>query len=250
MGIVVIANDKGGVGKSLVAQGIILAGAEKGITPAILEVESSPRLSKIFDGVQTITPPIHDPDTLYRDPDAIFSVWDDVASAALESASGAVVDIGANLFRPFLRWNAAGGARRLKGGAGMTVVAVMTMDRNALSAGLDALQEAGETLPQARRIAVLNSSIADFIEGDKKIAGAIKKAEGSGSPIEQIRLDRMTAPAWGHIMNMGRLDRAIVDPEVERELMEFLPEGKVTRSLAVYQTWYTSLIRTLMGVLE
>ncbi len=243
MSKVIVANDKGGVGKSLVTQGLVLAAAEAGSKPVVIEVESTPRLGRVLGEVISIQPPTHDPDVLYRDPDTIFAVWDEMAAAV--AAPSAIVDIGANLFRPFARWAAAGGARQLAGGDGLTVVAVMTMDQHALSAGLAALRETGAVLPAARRVAVLNPVIADFIDGDQKIAGLIKAAEAGGGAIDVIRLERMTAPAWGHLMNMGRLDAAITNPAVERELLTFLPAGKVARSLAVYQTWYAGLIKAL-----
>ena len=48
MSIIIVGNDKGGVGKDVVAEGIYLAALKAGANPALFEVEVSKRLALLY----------------------------------------------------------------------------------------------------------------------------------------------------------------------------------------------------------
>lgn len=248
MSVVLVANDKGGVGKSFTAQGIYLAALKRKLKVAVTEIEMSRRLGGIIPEARTVTPPVLSPEELYANPDALFQIWDN--EAELWSAGGDhLVDFGANVFNSFANWASRMGGAYLGTGAGLTLVSVISMEQHGLASGLKHLFDMATLFPEARRVAVLNPVIADFVDGDARLAAMIEKAHGKGTPIEEIRIRRMSAPAWGYMMNMGRLDSVLNDNAGKEKLQEFLPKGAVLRSYDVLEGWVKGWVSALDGAL-
>ncbi|MCW2239502.1 ParA family protein [Azospirillum canadense] len=247
MNVIMVVNDKGGVGKSFTAQGIYLAALKRKLKLTVTEVEMGRRLGAIIPEARTVKPPVLTPEELYRNPDALFQVWDQEAD---RWASGEhLVDFGANVFNSFATWASRVGREYLGTGVRLTLVAVLSMEQHGLNSGLKHLYDMSTLFPEARRVAVLNPVIADFIEGDKRLASLLEKARGTGAPIEQVRVERMSAPAWGYMLNMGRVDQVLVDEAGKEALMEFLPKGAVLRSYPVLEAWLTGWVSALDQVL-
>ena len=209
---VLIENDKGGVGKSLITQMLYIAARQNNQSPRLVEVETSSRLSHVVDrksDYRHVAPPQMSPDEMYNNPDRAFDYWDHLAATI--SGQDAIVDLGANLAKPFHSWADQVGSDYYGDGADFVQVVVLTMESNSLSAGMQNLFDFGNVFPAARRIAVLNPLIAEFVEGDQRIAKMLQDATGNGREIEAIRIKRLAAPAWGYLMNLGRLDRVLND---------------------------------------
>lgn len=248
MAAVVIGNNKGGVGKDAVAEGAFLAAARRGLPARLIEVESSSRLGQLYPDATTIRVETPAPEVLYRSPDVVYAPFDEAAK--LWRADGfSVTTLGANLTSALLTWGRAHGRTMLDDGHDVTIVVVLSMSRAALASGLTNLYETGLVFPKARRVAVLNDVHADFIPGDRNLAGRLEEARGEGSPIETIHILRNAAPAWGYAQNCGTLSEiAALDPQVLLDLG--LPEGPVRRSLPMIARWISEdLVRPLEALL-
>lgn len=248
MTAIIVANDKGGVGKDLIAEGIYLAALHTGANPTLFEVEVAKRLTLIYPTATYISAGAVTPADVYRNPDMVFAPLDQ-ASDAWRKAELAIASLGANLTGAFQAWSLSNGATIFGDGKELTFAIVLTMNRDALAAGLSNLFELGRLYPGARRVAVLNESVADFLPGDKNLLRRLKQAQGDGGPIDTIHIRRMAAPAWGYLQNLGPLaDVAKLTPQ---QLVELgLPEGPSVRSLAIFERWLADdLIRPLRAAL-
>lgn len=232
---IIIGNDKGGVGKDQVGEGLKIALVRAGRDHQLIEIESQKRLGHLYPDTHFIEAAAIGADDVYANPDAVFEPMDKLGSLVQQSPLS-VVCLGANLTGAFLAWSDTNGARVFGTGAGLDFICVLTMNRSALSAGLGNLYDFGVQYPDARRIAVLNEFAAPFIDGDRILAKRLREAQGDGSPIETIKLTRMAAPAWGYIQNLGPLAEVAKMPA--QKLIDLgLPEGPAVRSMAMFEKW-------------
>lgn len=234
--VCVVGNDKGGVGKDLVAEGLYLAALRAGLQPSLIEVEVARRLGQLYPAATYIAAGATSPEELYRDPDRAFAPLDEMAIACRKPGQLGIVCLGANLTGALQMWSRTNGQAAFGDGAGICFAIVLTMNRGALASGLANLYELGRLYPAARRVAVLNESVADFIQDDRNLAKRLTQARGEGTPIETVRIRRMAAPAWGYLQSMGPL--AEVAQKRVADLVELgLPEGPSVRSLALFERW-------------
>lgn len=232
---ILIGNDKGGVGKDLVAEGLHEAARRVDLDHQMIEVESQKRLSHLHPEARFIQAAAIRADEVYENPDAIFQPMDSLAGLVQQSPIS-VVCLGANLTGGFLAWSETNGDRVFGDGGKLHFVCVLTMNRSALAAGLSNLYDLSVQYPAARRTAILNEFAAPFINGDRHLAKRLREAQGEGAPIETIRLTRMAAPAWGYIQNLGPLAEVAKMPALK--LIDLgLPEGPAIRSMAMYEKW-------------
>ena len=230
-----IGNDKGGVGKDLIAEALHAAALRAGLDHQMIEVESQKRLGNQYPEAHFIEAAAIGADEIYSNPDALFAPMDALATLTQKSPVS-IACLGANLTSGFLAWAETNGPRVFGTGAGMNFICVLTMNRSALAAGLSNLYDFGVQYPDARRIAVLNEFAAPFIDGDRNLAKRLREAQGEGSPIETIKLSRMSAPAWGYIQNLGALVDVAQMPA--QKLIDLgLPEGPAIRSMAMFEKW-------------
>ena len=153
MSTIIVGNDKGGVGKDLVAEGLYLAALKAGASPALFEVEVSKRLAHLYSNATYISAGAVEPAEMYRNPDAAFAPIDE-ATGAWRHAPLAIACLGANLTGAFQAWSTTNGVTAFGDGASLTFAIVLTMNRDALAAGLSNLYELGRLYPAARRVAV------------------------------------------------------------------------------------------------
>ena len=235
MAAIIVGNDKGGVGKDVVCEGVYLSAKKNGFTPLLIEVEIEPRLARLYPDAVHVPIGAAYPDSIYSNPDLLFAPLDDAMTRA-RASDLAIISLGANVTQALQVWSVTSGVRFFGDGTNLTFAIVLTMSRGALPAGLSNLYELGGLYPAARRVAVLNESIADFIEGDQNVVRRLEEACGNGRAIETIKLRRMAAPAWGYLQNMGPLPE--IAAKSVADLVNFgLPEGPSVRSLAMVEKW-------------
>lgn len=232
---IIIGNDKGGVAKDLVAEGLKIALLRAGLEHQLIEIESQKRLGHLYPDTHFVQAAAVGADEIYANPDAIFEPMDTLASL-IQKAPISVVCLGANLTGGFLAWSETNGDRVFGDGSNLHFVCLLTMNRSALAAGLTNLYDFGVRYPVARRTAILNEFAAPFIDGDRHLAKRLREAQGEGLPIETIKLSRMAAPAWGYIQNLGPLADAAQMPA--QKLIDLgLPEGPAIRSMSMFEKW-------------
>ncbi|MCW6511325.1 hypothetical protein [Lichenifustis flavocetrariae] len=244
---VIIGNDKGGVGKDLVAEGIYLAARQRGQIPVLIEVEIEKRLANLYPEAVHVMAGSTSPEELYRNPDKAFAPLDDAMTRAQE-ADLAIVSLGANLTQALQVWAQSSSHALFGEGETLTFAIVLTMARGAMSSGLSNLYELGRLFPASRRVAVLNESVADFIDGDKHLPKRLKEAKGKAKAIETVKLPRMAAPAWGYLQNMGSLPE--IAAKKASELVAFgLPPLPSARSLVMVEKWIADDLITPLSML-
>ena len=241
-----VGNDKGGVGKDVAVEGICHAALQRGLTPTLIEIETSERLRILYPDAISIPLEVPSPEAVYANPDVTFAALDR-AGDLWRSAPLSITSLGANVTSATIAWCRANGAAMLSG-VDVTAVIVLTMNRHALAAGLKNLYDIGVVLPNARRVAVLNDLHSNFLDEDRFLARRLEEARGSGKAIETIRLPRCSAPAWGYAQNVGRLDEiANLDPN--KLIALGLPEGPVRRSMSIITTWISDALIAPLGAL-
>jgi hypothetical protein len=248
LSVIFVGNDKGGVGKDTSSDGLFAAAIEKGLSPVMFEIEIERRMAVKYPASIFVATGAPSPEALYAQPDLLFQPLDR-AAAQMAREDLAIVNAGAGVTTAFLRWSEGEVGRAFFGqGEPLHFVCVMTMQDQALRAGFSNLSIFGETYPQAQRTVLLNPLIADFVEGDKNIARALEIATGSGRPISIVRVERMSAPCWGHLMNLGRLDE--IATKTWKNLVELgLPAAPSIRSMAIFEVWMKGFLTSLSPIL-
>ena len=232
---ILFLGDKGGIGKDVLCEGTAHAALMRGLSPVLIEIESSRRLGLLYPDAKSIVLDAPSPQSVYDNPDRIFEPLD-AASEIWRTAEFSVTSFGANVTSAFLAWGRAHGAHALNDGANVTAAVVLTMNRHALASGLQNLFDLGLVLPLARRVAILNDLHANFVEGDQYLARRLEEARGAGAPIETIGIRRCSAPVWGYAQNMGSL-KEIAELDPQRLIDLGLPQGPVYRSKSIIATW-------------
>jgi hypothetical protein len=231
---ILIGNDKGGVGKDLIAEGFKIALMRAGRDHQLIEIESQKRLGHLYRDTHFIEAPAIGA-AIYRNPDAVFEPMDTLASLVQRSPIS-VVCLGANLTGGFLAWSETNGSRVFGDGQDLHFVCVLTMSRAAIAAGLTNLFDFGIQYPKARRTAILNEFVALFSVGDRHVENRLREAQGEAGPIGTLKLTEMAAPAWGRMQNLGSL--ADVAQASAQKLIDLgATEGEAFRSMSIFENW-------------
>lgn len=248
MRVIFVGGDKGGIGKNVVSEGLYLAAVQNGLKPRMFEIETERRMAKKFPDSVFVPTGAPSPQELYAHPDSIYEPLDR-AAAQMAQEELAIVCAGASVTQAFLGWSAGDVGRAFFAqGEGLHFMCLLTMQDQALKSGLGNLAAFAEAYPQAQRTAVLNPIVAQFVEGDRNVERALLAATGSGLPIGVVRIERMSAPAWGYMSNMGRLDE--IATRTWKDLVALgLPEGPSIRSMGLFDSWLKHLLASLSHVL-
>jgi hypothetical protein len=246
----IIGNDKGGVGKDLVTELIVLALLMLGYSPKIVEVEIERRMAAKFPDGEFIATGAVSAEELYARPDLVFAPLDHAATL-IKSNELVVMNLGASLTTSFLKWSAGDTGKAFFGpGDQLHFVCPLTMQVSALRTGLANLAAFKECYPAARRTAVLNSFSGEFMEGDRNVERALEAAKGSAGQLDVVRLERMNAPAWGYMVNLGRLDEVVANKSWKDLVALGLPDGPSIRSMALLENWLKRSILALQPILS
>lgn len=207
-------SDKGGVGKSLAAAlRISRHFLEAGKLPAIIEVESDPRLSRVYgeDNVKLFRIGQDKLSDIERDPSLVYRLWDQIGELCMKAKAPVVLDIGANLTRTFALWlNEYGEDGPWGTGAGLSFFGVTTGDDMAVQSVNRALSYVSQAVPDSRRFLVVNErDEARFpLASDGAAVKQIVKANGVAGV---LRLPLNISPGFAHVVDKHmRLDAAVL----------------------------------------
>lgn len=241
---VAFGSDRGGVGKSKAAELYISRHLlQHGRLPLILEVESDPRLLQIYgaEAVRLFRVAQDRLADLERNPALVYRLWDAVGEACLQASSEVVLDLGANMTRPFALWlNEYGEEGPFGAGGGLAFYGVTTGDLLAVQSVNQALGYVAQAVPEAQRHLVINEKEAQFpLASEAPVIREMAQRHG----LRQIhRLPACLSPALSHVVDRQlRLDEAVEKPvewwqaecgmprleavRARRRLVSFLDDG-------------------------
>lgn len=235
MSHIIVCNDKGGVGKTLVCHLLTLLLLDRGEDFGIVECEKTPRLQKLFGDLVDFRPiDRHKVADVYENPDILFSYWDDVAES-LAGTRRRLVDMGAGVTFAFSRWAQSSGRDLLNQGENLTFAVVLTIENEALSTGAGNIRALGRLFPRARFVVIYNEKDGVF-------------RTRQGGPAQAVRLPACRVPAWDHLQNAGRFDE--VAAKSGRELADEcgIPLGPAARSMHAFTDWLLTATEALETV--
>lgn len=145
---IIIANDKGGVGKTLLAQYVISLLRRAGETPRIAEFDRQPKLGRLYG-----SDAVYSRDLLGRDcvadGERDDAAWDPLVKW-LQVRRPLVLDLGAQAWSMFAEWAARSDLPTLYRGRGTVVLVPVTADLEALKGAELVLTRLPSVLPDAR----------------------------------------------------------------------------------------------------
>ena len=200
-----VLNDKGGIGKSIVIQGLSLELAAAGVDHRVIEAESNARLQRVLGPDRVLFHPLSEDSlaAIRRNPDLVAEYWDAIAE---EFTTGVrLLDMGANAGTLFWNWWESGSGRLMLGdGAGMGVLIVTTAEVEAMRLARDALMRAAAEMPGARLFVVVNEHQGAMPADHPALDGLCEGAGRRAGEVVRIVLPRCAAPAWQAMMGMGK----------------------------------------------
>ena len=214
--VVVIGSDRGGVGKTMVAELVVTRMEAHGVRPVVIEVEAEPRLTHVLgaDTVRCLRIAAHGPEELEKDPGLLYETWEELGDTIVASKRPVVVDLGANLTKALAAYLAdVGGEGPFGEGDDLWFLGVTGGDRfslNSVNHGLAYMQQA---VPNSHRWLVINEHNPRFrIANDSEPVLAMTRAHGLEG---LMRLAGCTAPTLQTVVdeNMRLATAALLDHE-------------------------------------
>lgn len=200
--VVVVGSDRGGVGKTMVAETVVTRMEAHGVRPLVIEIEAEPRLTNVLgaDWVRCLRIAAHSPEELERDPSLLYELWEQLGDAVIAARQPVVVDLGANLTKALAGYLAEVGEEGPFGdGAGLWFLGVTGGDRfslNSVNHGLAYMQQA---LPPSHRWLVVNEQNPRFqVQNDSPVITGMVRAHGLEGV---LRLPACTAPTLQSVVD-------------------------------------------------
>ncbi|SDE30164.1 hypothetical protein [Belnapia rosea] len=201
----VVLNDKGGIGKSFVVQGLSLEMAAVGKEHVVVEAETSPRLQNILgaDRVKYHELSEDSLSAIRKNPDLLGEYWDNV----IEDFMGgpAVMDLSANATKLLWQWCDGGVGKLVFGdGAGIGALVVVTADPEALRLAAEAMTRAATEWPAARLFLVVNPHHGDLAPNSPALDLICSQAGERAGEVVRVFLPRNVAKAWPVMVGSGK----------------------------------------------
>ncbi len=232
MSHIIVCNDKGGVGKTLVCHLLTLLLLDRGESFKVIECEKTARLKKLFGPLVEFHPiDRHRVADVYENPDVLFSYWDGIAES-LTGDTRCVVDMGAGVTFAFSRWAQSTGRELLNQGENLTFAVVLTIENEALTSGANNIRTLSRLLPRARFVVINN-------EKD----GVFRTRHGEQSQF--VRLPACRVPAWDYLQNAGRFDEVAAKSGQEIAAEYGMELGPAARSMHAFTDWLLTATNNL-----
>lgn len=239
---ILIANDKGGVGKSLLAQFCVVALRGMNRDPRLVEYDRQPKLCRWF-GVEEVKTFSAGPGVI-SDQDA-RTFWDPMVDW-LNDNRAMVVDFGAQAWGGFLEWADASQLATLHRSRAVRLLVPVTADLEAISAATAALTGAKRVLPEAQVLLLKldKDGAVDFLTGVGAYDTLLRTAEATGArhlvyPLLRAEaLPALDARGW-------RLDTIVAMQDVAGFGVS-VPKPALQRTVVAVRAWMTEMYRILL----
>jgi len=235
----VAMTDKGGIGKSLVIQGLSMELEAAGIAHKVIEVETTCRLGdRLGDRVVYFEFQDADLDRLRLDPDLAGQFWDGVAEEFLAGTS--LMDMSANATKAFWGWSRSGevGEMMFGDGAGIGVLVCTTANSEAVALATQAMRQAAEAWPAARLFLVVSHHDGELPE-TAPLWDAICAAAGEGADeVVRIFLPACRAKVWPVVASLRRPLAEITEFDPREMVAHGFTLGVAARARTDVQAWF------------
>lgn len=242
--VVIVANARGGVGKSTVAMAIIETMVARGLTPGIIEIETTRRLEAYYGNVVRNIAPVSLQESV-DDAQRALAAFDVVTDLALPG--DVVIDIGANEIGPFAEWAGMSCFAEdvIARGHRLALVAVTTKERESVAGALDTLYGKHAAFPVAERFLVCNELLGAGVDREYDLGPLIKDG------IQLIPMPRCTSPMWQVVEGKTplRLSQALNLSREDLERHYGMSRAMTGRALTTYARWYEAVIGAISGQL-
>lgn len=246
-----VLNDKGGIGKSIVIHGLSLELAASGVDHRVIEAESDPRLHRVLGANRVLFHPLTDESLrdIRKNPDLVAEYWDAVAEEFTDGIR--LLDMGANASKMFWQWWDSGSGRLMLGdGAGIGALVVTTNEIEAMRLAGEALERVAEEMPAARLYVVVNEHQGTLPASHPALDRLCEAAGSRAGEVARIILPKCVAPAWPVMFGMGKplSELATLRPQELQPLGYRL--GAAARSVADVGEWLQEWRRELRRILS
>lgn len=236
---IVICNDKGGVGKSLVSAGAFLASAIDGLVYRGVEAEAEPRLSLRYPDEFEHVHIANTEATMARDANAALAQFDPIFERL--EAGGHIIDLGANVAeRMFEIFEASDAPTFVGDGSKCAVVVVTTSDTNAIKSAMKNATTARRVLPGAKGFVVIN----DFVGKIPDAAPFLSTMAKDG--FQALRMPVCSARAWNIVGDQPLSELATIGADA---LLKFgMPKGDANRDSRDIRAFVGALAKSLSPI--
>ncbi len=242
--IAIVANQRGGVGKTTIATAIGETLISRGAGVGYIEIESSARLSMIYgDVVHRVQPPSLQ--EAAEDASRALATYDEITDRTAEG--NVIIDIGANEIASFAEWASLSdfSSDVIDRGHRLLLVAVTTAEREAMAGALDVLHDKAKAFPGAERFLVLNgpprASFEDWID--------LQRVEDDG--IRILAVPRCLSDMWRIVDGKRpmRLAKALKLTRMDLEADYGMTRAMSARAVRSYADWVTKVMAAISGTL-
>jgi len=238
---IIVMNDKGGVGKSLVTAGICVAAAMQDLDLLGVEAEAEPRLALRYPGMFDH---IHITDVasvMARDANASLAQFDPLFDH-LEKG-GRIIDLGANVAeRMFTVFEGSDADTFVGDGSTCAIVVVTTSDTNSVKSAVKNATTAKRVMPAAKGFVVLNE-----FEGKIPDTSLLAK-EMRQNGFEVIRLPVCSVESWNIVKDLPLTELAAISAA---DLQKFgLSRGTANRDARDIKAFIADLARVAKPVVD
>lgn len=245
----IVANDKGGTGKSLLAQYLVIALRGANRDPAIFEYDQHPKQCRWFGSGNVHTSPMSPPLLdLQRDPMAALRFWDPLLQP-LSDERDLVVDLGAQAWTGFHQWLRASGLTQLLPSLEPTILIPFTADSEAARGALRIIKDAAADLPRARIVLMPLDR-----DGDVEMLRGTPEMEEIQTALRQPHVSMRAFPvlraeAYPSLNARSfRLDQ-IANLKPGEFQLNGVSDLAVARTVVAVRGWMTEMYRSLLPVI-
>ncbi|MEI8395273.1 MAG: hypothetical protein WCF85_11090 [Rhodospirillaceae bacterium] len=245
LGSILVLNDRGGVGKTLLSHHLLATAMLEGMALRVVEYEVNERLGRLF-GSETVEHRRISQDfvnLMGAGGDGFFEFWDNIGPEL--QRGGRLFDFGGNISQWFFNWAEVSGFDYYVGdGSRLIFMVPVTVDLASLQTGMATLERIAAIAPGAKRILVENGASGSFSQLEESYYAKRKAEMVERENVTVISMPACTAPAWARLTG-HRLDQVATMTREDLVKLGMSPPV-ASRSLIVIHDWLRTMRQALL----